>query len=176
MILVLAGGAAALGGVLLLPVTAAAGGRVVPGAECSVVGATGWHGDDQYRCVRKPGDDCPHWHWAYRKGTPHTWSPRPAGPCDCPSPSASAAASSSPPSSATPSPSLAGSPSPSATASATPSATVTTAATPTPTGTDTTTVGDQLPVTGGPVVPLLAVGGLVLLAGLGARRYGRRTT
>ncbi len=175
MILVLAGGAAALGGVLLLPVTAAAGGRVVPGAECSVVGATGWHGDDQYRCVQKPGDDCPHWHWAYRKGTPHTWSPRPAGPCNCPSPSVSASPSTSP--AASPSASTSSGPSASTSPSITPSATVTTAATPTPTDTDTTTtVGDQLPVTGGPVVPLLAVGGLVLLAGLGARRYGRRTT
>ncbi len=51
-----------------------------------------------------------------------------------------------------------------------------TAGTPTATSTD-TTGGEQLPVTGGPLVPALATGGLALIGfGYGLRRYARRRT
>lgn len=144
----------AAGLLLALPAAATAGGNIVPGAECSTVGATGRHGGERYRCEQKPGDDCPVWHWVYNPDTPRgNWSPRPGGPCDCP-PSPSHSTSPSP--SARPSTSTSRSPAPATTA--------TTVRTPTANGTP-VPIDGELPVTGGAATTLAGSGLLLILAG-----------
>lgn len=164
--------AVAAGGVgvaLLLPAVANAGGNVKPGAECAIIGAVGHSkAGEPYRCERRDGETCGHWRWAgWTPGTPHTWSLRPAAPCPCsPSPSPSA------------SPSTTASPAPSGSPSSSPTPQVSVTAVGTPTTTTGVPVGDQLPVTGGPLVPVLGAIGLGLL-GFGAlvlRIARRRTT
>lgn len=74
-------------------------GEVVPGSACEHEGDRGTKNDKSYRCVQKPGEDCPHWHRVVVPGEPvGSWSPRPVGPCPrcSPSPSASESPSASP--------------------------------------------------------------------------------
>src|SRR5688572_22288409 len=61
-------------GALLVGVPAASyaalGERIVPGAPCETVGATGTKGGQTYRCIQKPGSDCPRWAWVYNADVP----------------------------------------------------------------------------------------------------------
>jgi hypothetical protein len=153
--------------------------RVVPGAACETIGAEGLHKGQTYRCERRDGETCGHWHWQYSpevpKGTRTAW---PVGACQkkC-SPSASA----SPSTSASASPSVTPSASPSTSPSATPSATATatafgsasTAATPSPS----TTAVAELPVTGSTpwgLVALVVGGAAAIDFGAALLILGRR--
>jgi hypothetical protein len=130
------------------------GPRVVPGAPCETVGATGVKNGQFYRCEQRDGDPCPIWRWQYDASVPKSgrtsWSPGPCCASPKPSPSATPSTSSSPSTSSAPSGSSAAA------------------------GPTTASTTPILPITGLPIVGV-ALGALLLL-GLGAALYaaGRR--
>jgi hypothetical protein len=86
---------------------AALGERVVPGAPCETVGATGVKNGQFYRCEQREGDDCARWRWQYDASVPKSgrasWSPGPCCASPKPSPSATPSTSASPSASSAPS-------------------------------------------------------------------------
>jgi len=144
------------------------GPAVVPGAACPTAGVHGMKDGKPYVCVQKRGEDCPHWHRVSVPGEPTgSWSPRPVGPCVQCSPSPSASTSPSP----SKSPSL--SPSPSSPATTTAPATPPASSPEVPGGGGSSSAG-SLPVTGVGVSLLVALAVLLVAAGVGLRRAGRR--
>lgn len=135
------------------PGTGHASAGVVPGGTCDTPGVEARHGAQRYRCWQKPGEDCPHWHWAYNPDVPKsTRTVWPAGPCTTCSPSTPA-----PPSSPVAAPH--------------PADTSPPAAIPPPTS----PAADTLPVTGqsGSVLLLVPLGVAAVVAG-SVLRFSRR--